>query len=126
MTTTKRIREVLGKCVHQTGRGLKWLYVGDGRTRMTVDQNKSFIKKMTEAFETWKLVREVNGQRYVDFHFVITSKRGKVLGVAHIEDWNQQDDRFSIVDYVEGADPEVFHDYNRNYDHVTEYVKVDV
>ena len=55
MTLGQRIREVVGPCTTDFGRGETWMYVG--KNRGTASRNKALIAKLQRVFETYKMVR---------------------------------------------------------------------
>ena len=124
-TLTGRIREVVGQITCSSGRGMSWFWVGDGRTRTNKQGFRDFLEKMSETFETWKMVRRYDYGDMIDYHFIIRSKSGILLGFAQTNDWREHDDdRFIVVNYTGRFETENdLHEFNRNYENVISYEK---
>lgn len=126
MTLGQRIREIVGPCVNSSGRGNQWLYV-DYPNRGSKVKSEKLIYKLTNAFETWSMVRRITIDKpavvFVDWFFIVKSKRGVYLGIAHVSG-DYLKGSYLIVDMIKGP-KDVVHRHNSNYKDVVSYQKVE-
>lgn len=125
MTLGQRIREVVGPCTTDSGRGETWMYVG--KNRGTASRNKALIAKLQRVFETYKMVRNCKYGRdswiATDYHFIIRSKTGKFLGMANVSaDYSKGS--YLIIRTTNRMSLEEAHKYNSSYDEVVFYEKI--
>lgn len=125
---TSRVRSIVGPIKCSSGRGAKWFWVGDGKTRTNSLGLVSFIDKMKANFETWVMTRSnpTTNQIVVDYIFIIKSKTGQFVGACQTDDWSASDtERFILVNYTETFKTESeLHEYNKNYSNVVSYVRL--
>lgn len=119
-TLTGRIREVVGMPAQtMSGRGQTWLRVEGPVNEKT---NRDIIANLSKEFETWKLVRDINGHKMTDYIFIVRSKRGKELGTCQVA--RVRGARIYNIINVSPISSAEIHRYNQAYPGTVSYEKV--